>query len=76
LAQIALLLTGFAGALRRSELAAIRVDQLEQTERGLRLTLPQTKGSQTEAVAVPLPYGRTELCPVRAAMRTCSATPR
>ncbi len=62
----ALLLTGFAGALRRSELAAIRVEQLESTERGMRLTLPQTKGSQTEAVIVPLPYGHTELCPVRA----------
>jgi hypothetical protein len=52
-------------ALRRSEPAAIRVEQLEQTERGLRLTLPQTKGAQTEAVTVPLPYGQTELCPVR-----------
>jgi integrase len=62
----ALLLTGFAGALRRSELAAIRVEQLEKTERGMRLTLPQTKGSQTDAVIVPLPYGQTELCPVRA----------
>ncbi len=62
----AILLVGFAGALRRSELAAIRVEQLEKTERGLRLTLPQSKGSQTEAVVVPLPYGHTELCPVRA----------
>jgi site-specific recombinase XerC len=62
----ALLLVGFAGALRRSELAAIRVDRLEKTDRGLRLTIPQTKGSQTESVVVPLPYGRTELCPVRA----------
>jgi len=62
----ALILVGFAGALRRSELAAIRVEQLEETARGLRLTLPQTKGSQTEAVTVPLPYGQTELCPVRA----------
>jgi len=47
-------------------LAAIRVEQLEQTERCPRLTLPQTKGSQTDAVTVPLPYGHTELCPVRA----------
>jgi site-specific recombinase XerC len=62
----ALLLVGFAGALRRSELAAIRVDRLEKTDRGLRLTIPQTKGAQTEAVVVPLPYGQTELCPVRA----------
>lgn len=62
----AILLVGFAGALRRSELAAIRVEQLEHTEHGLRLTLPQTKGSQAAAVMVPLPYGQTELCPVRA----------
>ena len=62
----ALILVGFAGALRRSELASIRVDRLEKTDRGMRLTLPQTKGSQTDAVVVPLPYGQTELCPVRA----------
>jgi len=62
----ALLLVGFAGALRRSELAAIRVEQLEPTERGIKLTLPQTKGEQTRSVTVPLPYGDTELCPVHA----------
>jgi len=62
----AMLLVGFAGALRRSELAAIGVADLEATERGMRLTLSQTKGSQIEAVTVPLPYGDTELCPVRA----------
>ena len=69
----ALLLVGFAGALRRSELAAIRFDQLERTDRGLRLTLPQTKGSQAEAVPVPLPYGDTELCPVHALDRWSEA---
>lgn len=62
----ALILVGFAGALRRSELAAIRVEHLEPTDRGLRLTIPQSKGSQAAAVTVPLPYGQTELCPVRA----------
>ena len=65
----ALILVAFAGALRRSELVAIRVERLEQTERGLRLTLPQSKGSQAAAVIVPLPYGETELCPVRALAR-------
>jgi integrase len=65
----AIILVGFAGALRRSELAAIRVEHLEQTERGLRLTIAQTKGSQTAAVTIPLPYGETELCPVRALAR-------
>ncbi len=62
----AVLLVGFAGALRRSELAAIRFEHLEKTDRGIRLTLPQTKGEQEDAVTVPLPYGDTELCPVLA----------
>ena len=65
----AIILVGFAGALRRSELAAIRAEHLEQTERGLRLTIAQTKGSQAAAVTIPLPYGDTELCPVRALAR-------
>jgi integrase len=65
----ALILVAFAGALRRSELVAIRVERLEQTERGLRLTIPQSKGAQAAAVIVPLPYGETELCPVRALAR-------
>lgn len=66
----ALLLVGFAGALRRSELAAIRVEHLEARQRGLRLTLPQTKGERAgKAVAVAIPYGATALCPVRALRR-------
>src|SRR5271156_663855 len=62
----ALLLVGFAGALRRSELAAIRLEHLEKTDRGIRLTLPHSKGAQDSALTVPLPYGDTELCPVHA----------
>jgi len=69
----ALLLVGFAGALRRSELAAIRLGDLERTDQGFQLTLKRSKGSQTEAVLVPLPYGRTELCPVRALARWLDA---
>ncbi len=65
----ALLVTGFAGALRRAELAAIQVERLAPSERGLVLELPQTKGSQATAVRLPLPYGTTELCPVRAIAR-------
>jgi len=62
----ALLLAGFAGALRRSELAGIACADLHRTDRGFELTLPRSKGSQMASVLVPLPYGRTELCPVRA----------
>ena len=66
----ALLLVGFAGALRRSELAAIRVEHLESRERGLRLTLPRSKGERAgKAVTVAIPYGTTTLCPVRALRR-------
>ena len=58
----ALLLVGFAGALRRAELAAIRVEHLEPRERGLRLTLPRSKGERDgKAVTVALPYGSTAL---------------
>jgi integrase len=69
----ALLLVGFAGALRRSELAAILLGDLDRTDQGYELTLKRSKGSQTEAVLVPLPYGRTELCPVRALTRWLDA---
>ena len=62
----ALLLVGFAGALRRSELAGILNRDLVRTDQGFELTLHRSKGAQTDAVLVPLPYGRTELCPVRA----------
>lgn len=69
----ALLLVGFAGALRRSELAAIRLADLQRTDRGYELTLPRSKGSQAKPVLVPLPYGKTALCPVRALMRWIAA---
>ena len=54
----ALLLVGFAGALRRSELAQIHLEDLHRTDRGYELTIKRSKGAQTEAVLVPLPYGR------------------
>ena len=60
---------GFAGALRRSELAGIQISELERTDRGFQVTLPRSKGAQTSAVTVPIPYGKTELCPVRALTR-------
>lgn len=69
----ALIVVGFAGALRRSELAAIQMGHLERAAKGIRLTLPQTKGSQTDAVTVPLPFGKTGLCPVRALERWLDA---
>jgi len=46
------------------------VEHLEVSERGLRLTLPRSKGDRTGVgVTVAIPYGATELCPVRALRR-------
>ena len=42
----ALLLLGFAGAFRRSELSALKVSDLEETEQGLRVIIRQSKTDQ------------------------------
>jgi integrase len=64
----ALLLVGFAGALRRSELVGIDREHLVSRDTGLQLTLPRSKGDPDGAgVEVGLPRGnRRETCPVRA----------
>ena len=64
----ALLLLGFAGALRRSELAAVEHEHLRVTADGLELLLPRAKGDQAgEGARVGVPRGqRAETCPVRA----------
>lgn len=70
----ALLLLGFAGAFRRAELAGIELAHLEETEHGLRITLPVSKGDRRgRGAVVGIPYGRSDLCPVRATTRWCSA---
>jgi hypothetical protein len=50
----------------RSELTSIRFEYLEKTDRGIGLTLPLTKGDQTDAVTVPRRCGDTKFCPVHA----------
>jgi site-specific recombinase XerD len=64
----ALLLVGFAGAFRRSELVGLDVADLAFTEDGLEVTLRRSKTDQ-EGVGrkVGIPCGSTpETCPVRA----------
>lgn len=67
LRDTALLLVGFAGALRRSELAAMQVDDLRFDDRGVRLVIQRSK---TDAVGegewIGIPATGTALCPVRA----------
>lgn len=61
----ALLLLGFCGALRRSELAAVQVDDLEFTAQGIILTLPRSKTDQTgQGRKIGIPKGRGRICPV------------
>ena len=62
-----LLLLGFAGAFRRSELVALDVEDLETTEDGVVVQIRRSKTDQEAAGRqVGVPYGSTTLCPVLA----------
>jgi integrase len=62
----AILLLGFAAALRRSELAALRVEDIDIAQHGMRLDLRRSKTDQeASGQSVFVPRGST-LCPVRA----------
>ena len=64
----ALLLIGWAAALRRAELAALRVDDVRFEPEGVVLTIRRSKTDQDAAGAtVAVPFGEEEAtCPVRA----------
>jgi integrase len=64
----ALLLVGYAGALRRSELVAIQREHLSFDTDGLRLLIPRGKGDQTgQGVSLGIPRSQAlDSCPVRA----------
>jgi site-specific recombinase XerD len=62
----ALLLLGFAGAFRRSELVALDIVDTEETEAGLRVTIRKSKTDQ-EAEGVTIAIARGDVaCPVKA----------
>jgi integrase len=62
----ALILLGFAGALRRSELVALDLADIEESDAGLRLTIRQSKTDQDdEGATIAIAHG-TIACPVRA----------
>jgi integrase len=63
----ALLLIGFAAALRRSELAALDVEDVEHVDEGVLLNIRRSKTDQTAlGRRVAIPYGTQDACPVRA----------
>ena len=63
----ALLLVGFAAALRRSELVGLNVEDLQFVSEGLLVYLPRSKTDQDgEGRKIAIPFGRTKACPIKA----------
>jgi len=63
----ALLLLGFAGGFRRSELVALEQADIEATRQGLIVTIRRSKTDQEGAGRrIGIPHGRSKYCPVAA----------
>ncbi len=70
----ALLLVGFAGGLRRLELAAINLIDIERVREGIILTIRRSKTDQDGVGRrIGVAFGRTIHCPVRALENWISA---
>jgi len=71
----ALILVGFAGAFRRSEVAGICVEHIEHTAEGIKVFLPRSKTDQEgEGRYVGIKRGdNPATCPVRALAAWCEA---
>lgn len=62
----ALLLLGFAGAFRRSELVGLDVADIEHVRQGIVVTLCRSKTDQNGAGRkIGIPFGRSKWCPVK-----------
>ncbi len=62
----ALLLIGFAGALRRSELVALNIEDIEEAPDGMKITIRHSKTDQEGAgQTIAIPFGKIA-CPVAA----------
>jgi len=62
----ALLLVGFAGAFRRSELVGLDLADIEQARQGIVIALLRSKTDQEgRGRKVGIPFGRTRWCPVK-----------
>jgi integrase len=70
----ALILVGFAAALRPSELARLDIASLTRHEDGIALYLPWRKNDEARGTTVWLPAGQTDLCPVTALEAWLEAT--
>ncbi len=62
--DLAIVLTGFFGAFRRSELVSIRIQDLTWEPEGLIIHLPHSKTDQESAgLTRALPFGAKDVCP-------------
>jgi site-specific recombinase XerC len=62
----ALLLLGFAGAFRRSELIGLDVTDIDHVRQGIVITLRKSKTDQEgRGRKIGIPFGRTKWCPVK-----------
>ncbi|SNB61977.1 MULTISPECIES: site-specific integrase [unclassified Agrobacterium] len=63
----AILLIGFAGGFRRSELVALDFEDLQSAKRGLLIAIRRSKTDQLgRGRQIAIPFGRTRHCPVGA----------
>lgn len=62
----ALLVIGFCGALRQSELVAINCNHLDFCKEGVRITIPKSKTDQNaQGREIAIPHGRGRVCGVK-----------
>lgn len=72
----AILLLGFAGAFRRSELVGIQIEDLTFSDEGLMVLLPKSKADQEgHGESIAIPYSSNEsICPVKATLAWLQAS--
>jgi len=64
--DVALILVGFAGAFRRSELVSIQREDMTAFEHGIEIHIRRTKTSQEQGHTVFIPCAKSSRCPVKA----------
>ena len=64
--DVALILVGFAGAFRRSELVGIRKEDITVFDHGVEIHIPRTKTQQEKGHTVFIPCAKSSRCPVKA----------
>ena len=63
----AILLMGFAGAFRRSELVALNTEDIQQVQEGLTVTIQRSKTDQEgSGRKIGIPFARGVHCPIKA----------